>query len=69
MIKLQGEKIYLAVLERKDCKQLYEDINIERVVTIKFTIRVLTFYFIFVIISGNNILMRNNFIFKRGRYG
>ena len=25
MIKLQGEKIYLAVLERKDCKKLYED--------------------------------------------
>jgi len=25
MVKLQGEKIYLAVLERKDCKILYED--------------------------------------------
>ena len=25
MIKLQGENIYLAVLERKDCKKLYED--------------------------------------------
>jgi len=25
MIKLQGENIYLAVLERQDCKKLYED--------------------------------------------
>ena len=25
MIKLQGESIYLAVLERGDCKKLYED--------------------------------------------
>ncbi len=25
MVKLQGEKVYLAVLERKDCKKLYED--------------------------------------------
>lgn len=25
MIKLQGEKVYLATLERKDCKKLYED--------------------------------------------
>lgn len=25
MVKLQGEKIYLAVLERPDCKKLYED--------------------------------------------
>ena len=25
MLKLQGEKIYLAVLERTDCKKLYED--------------------------------------------
>lgn len=25
MIKLQGNNIYLAVLERKDCKKLYED--------------------------------------------
>ena len=25
MVKLQGEKIYLAVLERTDCKKLYED--------------------------------------------